>query len=297
MITFSQLGNIGLWGRLGNQLFSVAATIGVAHINKQSFVLPTWAYSDSFANKLPTGTLTDVQIYNQKTFSFSPIRLGTGNWDLRGSFQSERFFIEASEQVRHYFTPAPDLSSYIDEKYSDLFKGETCSLHIRRGDYIRQRAAFPPQPISYYQYAVRQFPRSTRFLIFSDDISWCRIQFKGDNFIFIDGEKDIIDLFLMSRCDHHIISNSSFSWWGAWLNSSPTKKVYCPEFWFGPALSPLPKRYARDLYAHGFIPISPPEINSRIKSLSYAVLYPFYSLFFFILKVGVKVARFLGVYS
>ena len=71
-------------------------------------------------------------------------------------------------------------------------------------------------------------------LVFSDDIKWCKENFIGDNFIFVENEKDYIDLYLMSMCNHNIISNSSFSWWGAWLNQSKEKVVISPEKWYGP---------------------------------------------------------------
>ena len=294
MITFSQLGTLP-WGRLGNQLFCVAATIGIAHRNNQSFVFPPWSYDNYFANPLPTGSIPAAQLYQQPGYAYTPVDLPVGNWDLRGSFQSERFFIEAASLVRHYFTPSADITAYISEKYGPLLSGDTCSLHVRRGDYVRQRAAFPPQPVAYYQHAIHQFPSATRFLVFSDDLAWCRRQFTGDRFTFIEGEKDLIDLFLMSRCRHHILSNSSFSWWGAWLDPNPDKTVYCPPYWFGPAVSPRPQHYARDLYASGFTPLQLPGTNLRLKAIGYAATFPFYSLTFSLIKMGVRLLRWLGL--
>ena len=78
------------------------------------------------------------------------------------------------------------------------------------------------------------FNNCDNFLIFSDDIVWCKNNFVGDKFIFIEGEEDYIDLWLMSLCNHNIIANSSFSWWGAWLNKNNNKTVIAPKNWFGP---------------------------------------------------------------
>lgn len=295
MITFSQLGTLP-WGRLGNQLFCIAATIGTAHRNGQPFVLPPWSYSPYFAHSLPTGQLPNARIYTQPSFAYQPVDLPTGDWDLRGSFQSERFFAEAAEQVRHYFTPAPNLLADLQARYGQLLAQHPVSLHVRRGDYVRQRAAFPPQPLAYYQTAIDRFPPNTRFLVFSDDLPWCRRQFTGDRFTFVDGGSDIRDLFLMSLCRHHILSNSSFSWWGAWLNPSTDKVVYCPAYWFGPATSPRPQHYARDLYASGFTPLLPAGTSPRRKALTYALAYPVYSLYMSALKVGVNVFRRIGLW-
>ena len=71
------------------------------------------------------------------------------------------------------------------------------------------------------------------FLVFSDDIEWCKNNITGDNIVYIDSEIDYIDLYLMARCDNNIIANSSFSWWGAWLNKNENKKVVAPTLWFG----------------------------------------------------------------
>jgi hypothetical protein len=89
--------------------------------------------------------------------------------------------------------------------------------------------------MDYYRNAIAEFSDDTRFLVFSDDIQWCKENFKGDNFHFIEGEKDYVDLYLMSLCNNNIIANSSFSWWGAWLNNTPNKKVIAPKQWFGKA--------------------------------------------------------------
>ena len=90
--------------------------------------------------------------------------------------------------------------------------------------------------------------------MFSDDINRCKKYelFQSDNIYFISGEKDFIDLYTMSLCDNHIIANSSFSWWGAWLNNREDKKVYYPEKWFGPA-----KSYStKDLFPNSWTKVS-----------------------------------------
>jgi len=72
------------------------------------------------------------------------------------------------------------------------------------------------------------------YLIFSDDIEWCKLNFDFlENKIFVNGNTDFQDLYLMSKCNDNIIANSTFSWWGAWLNQNPNKKVIAPKIWFG----------------------------------------------------------------
>ena len=90
--------------------------------------------------------------------------------------------------------------------------------------------------LSYFDKATSEIVKKhsdIRFVVFSDDINWCKEAFKNKNFTFIEDEKDYIDLHMMSLCKHNIIVNSTFSWWGAWLNTNPNKIVIAPKVWFG----------------------------------------------------------------
>jgi hypothetical protein len=90
-----------------------------------------------------------------------------------------------------------------------------------------------------------------RFLIFSDDIEWCKKNFNSDDFYFVEGNKDIEDLFLMTLCKNHIISNSSFSWWGSWLCENDKKIIIAPNRWFSEESSTIYK----DVYTSNMIRI------------------------------------------
>ena len=115
---------------------------------------------------------------------------------------------------------------------------EICSIHVRRGDYLTKPNIHPTQTINYYMDAVKLMSPNTLFLVFSDDIGWCKDNFKDfTNIVFIEGNSDYEDLLLMSLCDNNIICNSSFSWWAAWLNQNPNKKVVAPKLWFGSGLN------------------------------------------------------------
>ena len=94
----------------------------------------------------------------------------------------------------------------------------------------------PACNLGYYKEAIKLMDVN-KFIVFSDDMSWCKENFVGDEFIFMENNSDYIDLWLMSLCDNNIIANSSFSWWGAWLNQNPNKKVIAPKKWFGPAIN------------------------------------------------------------
>ena len=123
--------------------------------------------------------------------------------------------------------------NYILNKYS-ILNENTVSLHVRRGDYINKENYHPLQTIDYYKNAYDIInENSINVLILSDDVNWCKKNIKFNNISYIENETNIIDLYIMSLCKHNIIANSSFSWWGAWLNENKNKKVICPINWFG----------------------------------------------------------------
>ena len=107
------------------------------------------------------------------------------------------------------------------------------SVHVRRGDYTKLQDHHPLCTVEYYEKAMAMF-KDHSFLVFSNDIEWCKENIKGPRVMYSEEESAAKDLQLMASCDHNIIANSSFSWWGAWLNDNQNKKVIAPSNWFGP---------------------------------------------------------------
>ena len=109
-------------------------------------------------------------------------------------------------------------------------------MHVRRGDFIHKQHFHPLLPLEYYKAGVQETAtkNSNCILVFSDDIDWCKQVFGGDRRIKYSTNKNpFVDMCAMSMCNNHIIGNSTFSWWGAWLNPNPTKIVVAPKGWFG----------------------------------------------------------------
>jgi hypothetical protein len=149
-----------------------------------------------------------------------------------GMFQSEKYFPDRNF-ILNLFKPSKKIVHKL-KKYDNILEGSTCSIHIRRGDYLKRQYNTYPLDINYFQRAVDLIGNVDRYLIFSDDIKWCKEIFLMENTIFIENEKDYVELFLQSKCTHNIISNSTFSWWGAYLNKNPHKKIIAPKAWFEP---------------------------------------------------------------
>lgn len=132
--------------------------------------------------------------------------------------QSEKYFERHKDFIRSLYSEYIFLEPYV-------------SIHVRRGDYINNTFYTDIFNQGYYEKAMAMFP-DKRFLIFSDDLKWCIEQPVFEDCKFSEGYEEYEDLNRMAGCEHNIIANSSFSWWAAWLNPNPEKKVVCPAQWF-----------------------------------------------------------------
>jgi hypothetical protein len=239
-VTFKKLGT---YGKLANQLFQVAAVVSYAKRNNIDYFLPNW--SNGWTDGLDMTEIfrgpfnVDFRVldartedFREKSMEYSDIpKLNRVN--LVGYFQSERYFEE--DLIREMFSIEPRIENEIMERNARTFEGR-CSIHIRRQDYLSYPDIHPFLGIDYYQRAITLMKENgyERFLIFSDDLNWCREHFIGEEYAFSDkNTHNYEDLILMSLCSSHIIANSTFSWWAAWLSRNPAKIIIAPKLWFG----------------------------------------------------------------
>ena len=181
---------------------------------------------------------------------------------LDGFWQSEKYFPDTAviSALRKAFAIRPESILQDDAGYellSRIRQTESVSVHVRRGDYLWPGVVETFGGIcteEYYQKAMnhilQEHPDAT-FFIFTNDKDWCRQHMNGERVFTVDatsGEKDadILDMVLMSECRHHIIANSSYSWWAAWLNDTPEKKVIAPAKW-------LNNKNMQDIYTEKMI--------------------------------------------
>lgn len=159
-----------------------------------------------------------------------------------GTWQSEQFFNSAALLVRESFQFKQTLLSPLTINLSESMKEKnSVSIHIRRGDYLSDQYCngfVGACTDEYYQAAIDYIQskiESPKYYVFTDDYEWVKENFKLDNAFYIQhntGSNSWQDMYLMSRCKHNIIANSSFSWWGAWLNDNPSKIVVAPHKWW-----------------------------------------------------------------
>lgn len=156
---------------------------------------------------------------------------------LSGYWQDEHYFRDIRTQILESVEPAQPLSDQ-NKNWIEKMSGASVSVHIRRGDYLSKDYSGHYKLVgkSYYDQAFEEINLrvgDVNFFFFSDDIEWCRKTFAHmPNSYFVSnntGEQSFLDLYLMSKCAHNIIANSTFSWWGAWLNANTDKVVIAPE--------------------------------------------------------------------
>jgi len=261
-------------GGLGNQMFQYAAALSVSErlgaplaldlrklgkAGSRSFALDVFRLkegvgliSEGEAPKPPRRryqllrSLLGIRDYHkEKGFPYEPrIRSVSVPVTLDGYFQSERYFADVAKTIRADFAPRDELRDEIDALAARLLPSGPCvSLHVRRGDYTHPatKAVHGLLDTDYYERALRLMAEQTKtalpVCVFTDDPAWVRshLALRAETrFISEHTRTALQDLILMSRCSHHITANSSFSWWGSWLNPSRDKIVVTPREWFRP---------------------------------------------------------------
>jgi len=285
MIGFNNLGNMG---RLGNQMFEYATLRGIAANKGYEWCIPptnaksieNYSLHNAFTmpsvgpsnrNILDNGYApTVIERYfhfDQELFDLCPDHIS-----LQGFFQTEKYFRNIRDEIRSEYT----FQDHVLGPCKEVIEGfdiPPIFLHVRRGDpnltdprgfkwsYTECSDQHPPQPISYYEKALKQFPDDVPVIVCSDSPEWVQKQdfFSDDRFAisvpedkYTDGSYEpYIDMCLMSLCSGAIIANSSMSWWGAWLQNG-RGKVVAPKMWFGPA---YPTNNTKDLYLENWIVI------------------------------------------
>ncbi len=220
----------------------LANAYAVAKRNNEEVFLPPWEYQDIFKVNLPTTAAITYEIdFWEKGYTYSPVP-ALKNANLHGYFQSEKYFVDYAPAIKQMFQPNDAISAQIASRYGAILSEETVGIHVRRGDYLKFTDHHPVMDQEYYFRAIEAAPRPKYYVIVSNDIRWCKETFKGDKFIFVDSPQErpqgnqstTFDLFLLSKCNHQIIANSSYSWWASYLNLNRDKVVIAPKIWYGP---------------------------------------------------------------
>ena len=241
-----------LQGGLGNQMFQIAATYALSlrykgeyFVNLKDCYTPNQGnVSINYKNSIFRKVNHYENIENYPTYLEPNFSYGELPWNkklfLIGSFQSEKYFIDYKQEIIDLFQLPDESKQKVIEYLSKIGVNphrKLTSIHIRRGDYLKFSEFHTLCSIDYYNEAISiiKNQEDSDFIFISDDIEWVKENFKDCGYFYSDLNDDILDLTLQTICDNNIIANSSFSWWGAWLNQSENKKVIAPKEWFGPS--------------------------------------------------------------
>lgn len=275
MITFQKIGN---YGRLGNQLFQYAALKSLSLRKNYQLVLPNNQHNRLVEFNLrthyaPVNTIPVSNIYSEKHFHYdSEFFNCQDNTSFEGYYQSDKYFKDIDYIIRREFVlkntniinEANNTISKIKDRHPNQ---KITGFHIRRGDNVPANSNYatvegaqfktnkedyhPLLEQRYIDYCLNEFQDDVK-LIFSDsqkDIEWCKQNLKADHLYFIGGNNDLFDFQIMQLCDNLAISNSSFSWWSAWLNKNEHKRIIAPYKWFGKAYK---DHNLKDLFPNGW---------------------------------------------
>jgi hypothetical protein len=272
-------------GRLGNQMFQFASTLATGKRKGYEVKFPLENCNDLRRIgpiDLSTGAFSDVKcdlldcfdIPNEYFISSPRLQIyslfseGKFEYDdriesipdgcnLSGYFQTEKYFLDIKEEIKNIFSFKKEIVEEGDRILREISGGkELVSIHVRRGDYTLYPDHHPTCNPEYYSLGIQEIrkvsEKDLKVIIFSDDKQWCLDNMKyyiGEDFSITNTEDPYVELYMMTKCNYHIIANSSFSWWGSWLSNS--KLTVAPSKWFGSAMD----KNTQDIYLKEWISI------------------------------------------
>lgn len=203
-------------------------------------VAETATHNPSLINKILRSLKLKYGYIRQHDFAYHPKYLKLNphrNFYLDGYWQSEKYFQRSLAKIKQQLVFSK--LDFDNEQYLTIINNNnSIAIHVRRGDYVNHPLHGGICDLNYYHQAIKFMKDQVSnpyFIVFSNDITWCKINLKLDNALYITGNNKINsykDMQLMSQCKYNIIANSSFSWWGAYLNNYIDKIVIAPKIWF-----------------------------------------------------------------
>jgi hypothetical protein len=234
-------------GGLGNQMFQMAKAISESiehnlpcYFRNQSFIpmegrQPTNYKNNIFRKILFDDTKIPTIRINEHSFSYIKTKyVYNQSTEFYGYFQSSKNFLSHEKKIIEIFSPDKNFINKIKQKYPKIFEKDSLSVHVRRGDYLSITNVLPVIDKTYIDKCIDTIGHYSNVFIFSNDKGWVKTNLNYKNMTIVDELEDYEELWAMSLCNHNIMSNSSFSWWGSYLNINNNKKVFVPSVWFGP---------------------------------------------------------------
>lgn len=245
-----------LMGGLGNQMFQAAHALAQGKKNNVPvrFKCESWTpmqgkqtpeYKNNIFRKLDFNWVDlPLNRVQEGPWEYSEIEADwTRPTEFYGYFQSSKNFLGYDDYIREMYEPNQEFIQEMCEKYPQLHQDNTLSIHIRLGDYTNNPHIHPSISVEYINRALSEIGEYSHVFVFSEDKRWIENNLSLPNMTVVD-EDDWKEMWMISLCKNNINSNSTFSWWGAFLNKNQNKKVVAPSIWFGPS---GPQNY-KDIY-------------------------------------------------
>ena len=262
-----------LMGGLGNQMFQISKALSEGFENnidvkfkKESFIPMEGNQPSKYENNIFRNI--KFENYNEET-----VQIDEPNWSYNdintlysiptkyyGYFQSSKNFLTHKDTIRDTFLPTDNFKEKLKTLYPKIFGKNSVSIHVRRGDYLGISEILPVIDKTYIDEGLNQIGGYSHIFIFSNDKEWCKENLNYENSTVVEGLEDYEELWSISLCNHNIMSNSSFSWWGSYLNLNENKIVIVPSVWFGVEGE---KNY-QDIYENGWIKINVKCENGKL---------------------------------
>ena len=236
-----------LMGGLGNQMFQISKSVAEGLKNNIPVFFRTSAFIPMEGNQ-PTNYIENI--FRNLNFDNSRIptfRVNEQTWEyyetnhvytepteFYGYYQSSKNFLNFRDEIQKLFLPTEEFKVKLKNLYPKIFEKDSVSIHVRRGDYLTISNILPVIDKSYIDKSLKEIGDYSNVFIFSNDKEWVKENLNYENSTVVDGLEDYEELWAISLCNHNIMSNSSFSWWGSYLNTNNDKKVFVPSVWFGP---------------------------------------------------------------
>jgi hypothetical protein len=261
-----------LMGGLGNQMFQISHALCQGWRNDIPTIFKCESFTPMQANQ-PTKYVDNIyRNINFMNFNSRTRRVNAPweyvnlmvNWDspveFHGYFQSSKNFYGFGDRLFDLFRPTEEFTQKIYKNFPEIKKENTVSIHVRRGDYLSIGAILPTIDKSYIDECLNRIGNYDHIFIFSDDVNWAKENLIYENSTIVDSLEDYEDLWFISLCKINIMSNSSFSWWGVFLNKNENKQVYVPSVWFGPN----GERNYSDIYEKNWFKINVKYENNKL---------------------------------
>lgn len=262
-----------LMGGLGNQMFQISKAISEGLKNNIPVYFRSTAFipmegnqpfkyeKNIFRNLIFDNIKIPTQRVSEPGWSYTPTNyLYLEPTEFYGYYQSSKNFLEHKKEIQTIFLPTEEYKNKIKEKYPKIFQKGSVSIHVRRGDYLSISNILPVIDKSYIDESLNVLGEYSHLFIFSNDKEWVKNNLNYDNSTVIEGLEDYEEMWAISLCNHNIMSNSSFSWWGSYLNTNEDKKITVPSMWFGPNGE---KNY-QDIYEDDWIKINVKYDNGKL---------------------------------